>query len=223
MARMASSCRPNDCQLQLLDAVPLCAEGDSTDTPIDRQASRSSRRDRVSVDLRSIGPRLRTQAARQGIAPAALLRKAALALLDDEPETAGASSSVNQPRPIRAHPVVKVTLRIPDAQAALLNARARSAEMAQGTYVCALIDGMTPAPLPADHALSVRALSASTDRLATLSADLNAFSRMIGRVPNEQLEPYRASLRSLVGDVRKHLVLSAVLIAELKPAQKSSR
>ncbi len=118
---------------------------------------------------------------------------------------------------------IKVTLRLPAAHAATLASRARAAAVAQGDYVCGLLDGAAPAPLPLDHAESVRALMGSTDRLAAMSVDLNAFARLLGRVPTAQLEPYRATLRSLADDVRKHLALSATLIAELKPARKARR
>ena len=118
---------------------------------------------------------------------------------------------------------VRVTLRLSAAHAASLAERARTAAASRGDYVCGLLDGAVPAPLPADHAASVSALLISTDRLAAMSVDLNAFSRLLGRVPASQLEPYRATMRTLADDVRKHLALSAALIAELKPARKARR
>jgi hypothetical protein len=57
---------------------------------------------------------------------------------------------------------------------------------------------------------------ASTDRLAVLSADLNAFMRLIGRAPRIELEPYRASIQSLASDVRGHLASAAALVAALR-------
>ena len=56
----------------------------------------------------------------------------------------------------------------------------------------------------------------STDRLAALSADLNAFMRLLGRTPRSELEPYRASIRSLAGDVNVHLASAAALVAALR-------
>jgi hypothetical protein len=57
---------------------------------------------------------------------------------------------------------------------------------------------------------------ASTDRLAALSADLNAFMRLLSRTPRSELEPYRASIRSLADDVRAYLVSAAALVAALR-------
>jgi hypothetical protein len=62
------------------------------------------------------------------------------------------------------------------------------------------------------------ALMASTDRLAAMSRDLNAFLRLLGRVQAAELESYRAGLKSLTTDVREHLAFAAALIAELRPA-----
>jgi len=84
--------------------------------------------------------------------------------------------------------VAKVTLRMPPMYAALLARRARAADVAQGQYVCAPLDGAPASPLPADHSAAVAALRASTDRVAAMSVDLNAFLRLLGRVPNKQLD-----------------------------------
>jgi hypothetical protein len=64
---------------------------------------------------------------------------------------------------------------------------------------------------------------ASTDRVAALSADLNAFQRVLGRASFLQLEPYRASITSLTKDVRQHLATAAALVAELRPARRPRR
>ena len=93
---------------------------------------------------------------------------------------------------------------------------ALAADVSQGTYVARLIDGIPAQPPAPDHTRAVAALMASTDRLAALSADLNAFMRLLGRTPRSELEPYRASIRSLAGDVRVHLASAAALVAALR-------
>jgi hypothetical protein len=118
---------------------------------------------------------------------------------------------------------VKVTLRVTGADAASLAKRARAADMSQGDYVSSLLDGVAPAATPADHASAVRALMASTDRVAALSADLNAFLRVLSRASVPQLEPYRASITSLTQDVRQHLANAAALVAALRPARRPRR
>lgn len=218
---MCSPARVDESQLNLLDvaALPECiAKVEAVG-----KARTTLTRDRVSVDLRGFGPRLRERAAQRGMAPAALLRKVAMALLDDEHGLADEGGVARESTPVRGGAKVKVTLRLPAVHAAMLASRARAATVAQGDYVRGMLDGAAPPPLPPDHGASVRVLLASTDRLAVLTVDLNAFTRMLARVPASQLEPYRASLRSLVDDVRKHLALSAALMAELRPARKARR
>jgi hypothetical protein len=206
-------------QLDLLGAfaVPLAE-------PVTRapgKAGQGSSRDRVSVDLRGLGARLRAHALRQQTTPAALTRRAVLLLLNDEPN--GEEPASAEPVQRLARGTVKVTLRVSGAHATSLVTRARAADMSQGDYVSSLLDGAVPAALPADHASALKALMASTDRLAALSSDLNAFLRLLGRVSKAELEPYRASITSLTKDVRQHLAASAALVAELQPARRPRR
>jgi hypothetical protein len=181
--------------------------------PTDAAQTAAAMRDRVTVDLRGIRPQLQAHAAKRQMTAAALVRRAVTAMLDDAPSDVGDNGPIDS---ASGTPVVKVTLRLPVAHAVVLSSRARVADVSQGSYVARLIDG-TPAQPPApDHARAVAALMASTDRLAALSADLNAFMRLLGRTPRSELEPYRASIRSLAGDVRVHLASAAALVAALR-------
>lgn len=206
-------------QLDLLVALPVPPAASATSAP--RKRGRGHARDRVCVDLRGLGDRLRAQALRQQTTPAALTRQAVLLLL--KAQSGGEEAVLPEPvqRPTRG--VVKVTMRVSGAHAASLAARARAADMSQGDYVSSLLDGVAPVALPADHASAVKALMASTDRVAALSADLNTFLRVLGRASVPQLEPYRASITSLAKDVRQHLATAAALIAELRPARRPRR
>lgn len=170
-------------------------------------------RDRVTVDLRGIRPQLQVQAAKRQMTAAALVRHAVTAMLDDSPSDAGDSKSTDGNCSTQ---VIKVTLRLPVAHAVVLASRARAADVSQGTYVARLIDGTPAQPRAPDHTRAVAALMASTDRLAALSADLAAFMRLLGRAPRSELEPYRASIRSLAGDVRVHLASAEALVAALR-------
>ncbi len=97
-------------------------------------------RDRVTVDLRGVGERLRSQAAARRMTTGAFVRRAVALQLDgtanDSPELA--------PAPVG--PVVKLTLRVSAAHAVALATRARQAETSQGAYVAGLLDGMPPPP-----------------------------------------------------------------------------
>lgn len=177
----------------------------------------ASPRDRVTVDLRGMRPRLQEQAARRQMTEAALVRRAVKAMLEEPPHSAEDSGPVDEASDPR---VLKVTLRLSVAHAVVLASRARVADVSQGTYVARLIDGTPAQPRAPDHSRAVAALMASTDRLAVLSADLNAFMRLLGRVPLSELEPYRASIRSLAEDVRVHLASAASLMAALRATRR---
>lgn len=179
----------------------------------DEVQTAAAMRDRVTVDLRGIRPQLQAHAAKRQMTAAALVRHAVTAMLDDAPSDAGNSGPIDS---VSGTPVVKVTLRLPAAHAVLLASRARVADVSQGTYVARLIDGTPAQPRAPDHTRAVAALMASTDRLAALSADLNAFMRLLGRTSTSKLEPYRASIRSLADDVRVHLASAAALVAALR-------
>jgi len=181
--------------------------------PIDQVQTAAAMRDRVTVDLRGMRLQLQAQAAMRQMTAAALVRHAVTAMLDDAPSDAGDSQSTDGNCSTQ---VIKVTLRLPVAHAVVLASRARVADVSQGTYVARLIDGTPAQPRAPDHMRAVAALMASTDRLSALSADLSAFMRLLGRTPRSELEPYRASIRSLADDVRVHLASAAALVAALR-------
>lgn len=170
-------------------------------------------RDRVTVDLRGLGDRVRAQAAAQHLRSGAFVRRAILAQLED------GVAIVESGVPDAAGPVVKVTLRLSAAHAVQLATRARRADVSQGAYVAGLIDGKPPPPLPPDHTAAIAALVGSTDQLAVLSSDINGFLRALSGARLDRLEPYRQSIRSLTDDVRKHLAMAATLLKELRPAR----
>ena len=169
-------------------------------------------RDRVTIDLRGIRVQIEAEAARRQLTAAAFVRHAVKAMIDE----ASLDVDPGPPNDAVGSQTVKVTLRLEAVHALLLSRRARLADVSQGRYVAGLLEGAPIQPLAPDHTRAVAALMASTDRLAALSADLNAFMRLLGRAHRSELEPYQASLRSLVDDVQVHLASAAALVAELQ-------
>jgi len=45
----------------------------------------------------------------------------------------------------------------------------------------------------------------------------------VGNLPNAELQRYRASVVSVVEDMRKHLALASALIAEVRAARRGRR
>ena len=178
--------------------------------PADDTASRRPR-DRVTVDLRGIGPELHAQAAARGKTLAAMVRVAVVAMLDAPRCPVALASS---PEPIDSQ-MIKVTLRVGALHAARLADRARSAEVSQGTYVAALLDGIAASPRPTDHGDAIAALADSTQKVAAMSADIRAFIRLIRNVNSDEAQKYRAGLMSLSQDMRLHLQVASRLVAGL--------
>lgn len=177
-------------------------------------------RDRVTVDLRGAGPMIQQRAAAQGVTVAALVRRAVIALAESPEAEAAGPASVDR---TEDGALVKVTLRLPSAHALLLARRSRRAEVSQGIYVASLIEGHAlPAASP-DRREAVAALSRSTDQLAMLGMDLNGFMRLLGRVPDERLEPYRAGVRSLSMRVQQHIDQASQLLIDLQQAAPARR
>lgn len=175
------------------------------------------RRDRITVDLRGLRSRLDAEAARRGTTAAAVVRRAVVLMLDE----GGPACQVDGASAASSDKMAKVTLRMSASHALALARRARAADVAQGRYVCSLLDGQPVPPLPADHAAAVAALRTSTDQVAAMCADLNAFLRLLGQLPADQLAPYRTRLRTLAGDMRAHLATASALIADLTLARRS--
>ncbi|WP_077035967.1 hypothetical protein [Pelomonas sp. KK5] len=152
-----------------------------------------------------------------------MIRLALAQMLDSESADDGQDAGSVQMFAAKTAKTAKVTLRISAGHAACLARRARASEMSQGSYVSALLDGEPPAPLPANHDAAIQALMGSTDHLAVLSVDLNGFVRLVGKVPNPELQRYRASVVSVVEDLRKHLALASALMAEIRAVRRGRR
>src|SRR5580765_2215987 len=100
-------------------------------------------RERVTIDLRGIGPRLHAHAAARGRTTASVVRAAVVAMLDAE----GTSEPEVGAEPAAAR-AVKVTVRLGAWHAVRLAHCARRAGVSQGTYLAGLLDGMPPSPRP---------------------------------------------------------------------------
>lgn len=177
-------------------------------------------RDRVTVDLRGAGPVIQQRAAAQGVTVAALVRRAVVVLAESPEAEAAGPAGVDRTED-GAH--VKVTLRLPFAHALLLASRSRRAEVSQGIYVASLLEGHALPTASPDRREAIAALSRSTDQLAMLGMDLNGLMRLLGRVPDDRLEPYRAGVRSLSTRVQEHLDLASQLLIDLQQAAPARR
>lgn len=175
-------------------------------------------RDRVTIDLRGLRDQLQARARVNQMTPAALVRQAVLAYL--APKSGDQTPDHKPLKYVREEQVVKVTLRLPAGHAALMNYKARIADVSKSIYVAALIEG---APPPRNHTQTVSALQASTNRLAIVSTDLSAYLRMLHTVKpgaSQELERFRVGIQTLNQDIRRHLDTAAELVAELQASRR---
>lgn len=170
-------------------------------------------RDRVTVDLRGAGSVVQAKAMAQGLTVAAFVRRAVMTIAEAPVAPTDALSVASRDA---EQPLIKVTLRLPAANALLLAMRARSAEVSQGSYVVGLLEGEPPPRAMSDRREAIAALAKSTDQLAVMSSDLQTVLRLIRTAPPVRAEPFRRKVRTLLEDVRAHLDLACRYLADLQ-------
>lgn len=179
---------------------------------------RAGSRERLTLDLRGLGPAIRAHAKARNMAVSSFVRLAVAKMLESS-GTAVADTFDASPE-IPAGPSVKVTLRVSPRIARDMATRARATGLSHGAYVSTLIDA---APVALDHRGAVRALAASTDRLASTATDLNGFARLLRRGTSLSADHVDAAVGAVVREVRTHLRVAARLVADLKPMANSIR
>ncbi|MCK9689479.1 hypothetical protein [Scleromatobacter humisilvae] len=178
-------------------------------------------RQRVTVDLRGAADRLHAFAAARHMTTAAVVRMAIRQTLDGQ---VGADSTVTQPaRTLIDRAAIKVTIRLAPEAATALVRRAHAADVSQGAYVAGLLEGSPPPMRPSDHGDAVAALAKSTDALAGLRVDLNAFTRMMRMAGANGLAGQDANLDVMSKQMLEHIAIAARLIIGLQPYARARR
>lgn len=178
-------------------------------------------RQRVTIDLRGTADRLRALAAARHMTTAALVRTAIRQVFNGQ---GGSDNGLeSRVRMLVDRHTVKVTIRLAPDRAATLASRARAADVSQGSYVTGLLDGASPPVRPSDHGDAVPALARSTDLLAGLRVDLNAFARANYLAGVHGLAGQSADLDGLSRGILEHLAAASRLITKLQPARHVRR
>ena len=178
-------------------------------------------RQRVTVDLRGAADRLHAFAAARHMTTAAVVRMAIRQALDGQ---VYADSTVTQPaRTLIDRTANKVTIRLAPEAATALATRARAADVSQGHYVAGLLEGSPPPMRPSDHGDAVAALAKSTDALAGLRVDLNAFTRMMRMAGANGLAGQGKELDAMSKQMLEHIAIASRLIIGLQPSARARR
>ncbi|WP_428418629.1 hypothetical protein [Methylibium sp.] len=178
-----------------------------------------SSRDRLSVDLHGLKAALVERARLAGTSPSGWVRATLAEALGGSAEPA---SEARLPRPeARSVTRVRLTLRMPRADASAVLAAARLAGQPPGDFVADLLEGQ-PAPMPAsDRAETVGALIAACAELSTLSRNLSHLVSLVRQGAFRPAEEYRPMLATLSHDVREHLDHLTRALVDLQPRRGS--
>jgi hypothetical protein len=171
-------------------------------------------REFFTVDLRGLRVALTARAASQGMTESDVLRGALAAALENDmveptPMTDGAYVGAS----------IKLSVRLPRPAAHRLDHQARAAGLSRGAYLSRLIQGAPPVVASADRRAGFAALSASSTELAVLSRDINHLTQLLRRGALDAARQYRDRLDTLDTDVRAHLDLAGLALAELSTTQ----
>ena len=172
-------------------------------------------REYFTVDLRGLRAALKARAVRDGISESNVLRSALVAALGGPGGILPRQQAVGSAESSQRASQVKLSVRVSAPIARRLDLNGRAVGLSRGTYLTRLIGGAPPVIPSAERAAAFAALNASASELALLSRDINHLAHLLSKGSVRAAQEYRGRLDNLDGDVRKHLELSAAVIAEL--------
>jgi hypothetical protein len=178
-----------------------------------------SSRDRLSVDLHGLKAALFERARLAGTSPSGWVRATLAEALGGSAEPAREARAPRLEAPSVTR--VRLTLRMPRAEAAAVLAAARLAGQPPGDFVADLLAGQ-PVPMPAsDRAEAVGGLIAACAELSTFSCNLSHLVSLLRQGAFRPAEEYRPMLATLSHDVREHLDRLTRALVDLQPRRGS--
>lgn len=176
--------------------------------------------DFVTVDMRGLKAALVACAQAQRVSVSVLVRRAvarelglATAAADQQATSPGATSSAAS---------VKLSIRMTPEEASLLAAGARASGLSRGAYLAGLVADVPVLSAGANRTDHIATLVASSAELSTLSRNIHHLTSLLREGNVRPALVYRDMLDTLAGDVRRHLMLAASVLADLRPRSRSS-
>jgi len=166
--------------------------------------------DFVSVDMRGMKAALVAHAQAKGVGVSTIVRAAVARELGLEAPSDSHERSVG---PIAAK-TLKLSIRMTPAEATRLAAGAREAGLSRGAYVAVLVGGVAVLSRRPDH---VAALTTSCAELSTLSRNVHHLTTLLRQGAGQEAQRYRDMLDGLVDEVRRHLLVAADALADMRP------
>lgn len=175
-------------------------------------------RERISVDLQGLKTALLERSKALGVSPSALMRKTLEQALGVPAEADQGAN--HRPHLKRSGERARLCMRMGHDDAMAVLAAARRAGMSPGDYVAGLVAGVPVLLNGGSRAEHIAELTGSNFEMSSLSRNIHALTRLLTQANVQQARVYRDMLDTLDGDVRRHLVLAAEVLAALgKPRQ----
>jgi hypothetical protein len=173
--------------------------------------------DFVTVDMRGLKAALTARAQAQRVSVSVLVRRAVERELGQGDLMAQPAGAIRIPALVGS--IVKLSIRLTNAEVAKLDAGAQRASLSRGAFIAGLMAQM-PILLggTASRLDCIAALTASNAELATLSRNLHHLTLLLRQGDVQAAKQYRQRLDTLGDEVRAHLRLAAGVLADLRPA-----
>ena len=167
-----------------------------------------------TVDLRGLRAALAARAAQERITESEVMRSALATVLGSCGAAVAnpASDFTDLSLPI---PLVKLSVRLKRTAAIRLDQDARAAGLSRGNYLARLIQGAPSVASLADRLAACAALNKSSEELAIMSRDINHLTQLLRRGSVAAAKSYVQRHETLDRDVRLHLKLASVVLADL--------
>jgi hypothetical protein len=176
--------------------------------------------DFVTVDMRGLKAALVERARLQRVAVSVVVRDAVARALGVE-ETTAVFGDPSGPGVDRRLQILKVSLRMTRDEVTRLDVAALQAGLSRTAFLVGLLDGvrvLSSGGRP-DH---LAALVASNENVSALSRNINHLVRLLREGSVRAALEYREMLATLNDDVRGHLALVALVLADLRPKAAKS-
>ena len=94
---------------------------------------------------------------------------------------------------------------------------AQAAGLSRGAYLAGLVANVPVLTSGARRADHINALIASSAEMSTLTRNINHLAFLLRQGEFRAAREYRAVLETLAADIRRHLLLSSSVLADLRP------
>ena len=117
---------------------------------------------------------------------------------------------------LRPMSVVKLSIRMPAAEAGRIAEGARQAGISRAAYLAELVFGAPQGVSSATRSEQVAMLASTNAELATLGRNVRHLATLISQGSGEAALHYKGMLNTITVEVRRHLSVSSAVLADLR-------